>query len=352
MAESATEATNPAAAQRYKVTVRNHPSFDIAELKLEDAGLAFSKKVRKTFEPWFNAPYSSIIRIRPIAPHLILRSPNGNELIVDFTDASDANAAEKRLSTLANEYWSKPIDAPSAAEGRLAPEAPDTPCGACGQPAVTTGQNPYFLKPPDYMPRYCTACSKWFHKRCLKTSTWSGEQCPSCHKPVLHPTFFCGHCNSQTQTTEADTWPNFRCINCSRTTSLLARESVGFREVLLMVGIGAIPAAAFVASIAYDAPTWLKCLTGLVAAPLALPWLAHAVAAVLAGIMPGSANAIAPGAGGVRLSIVDARAFRSSRLVARLKQVYAFYVTNTIPAIAFSALAIAFILAVTEYSKK
>lgn len=352
MAEPTTKATTTAPAKRYAVTVRNNPIFDIAELELENARLTFCKKVRKAFEPWFDAPYSSIVRIRPISPHLILRSSTGKELIVDFTVASDANEAAKRLGTLANEYWSRPFEVPSAAEGRLAPEAPETPCGACGQPAVTTGQNPYFLKPPDYMPRYCTACGKWFHKRCLKKSAWSGEQCPSCQKPVLHPSFFCGHCNSQTNTTEADTWPNFRCINCSRATSLLARESVGFHEVLLMVAIGALPAAAFVASIAYDAPTWLKWLTGLIAAPLALPWLAHAVAAVLAGIMPGSANAIAPGAGGVRLSVVDARAFRSSPLVARMKQVYAFYVKNTIPAIFFSALAIAFILAVTEFSKK
>jgi hypothetical protein len=352
MAESPTEASTAVPGKRYAVTLRDGPTFDVAELELQNERLKFSKKVRKVFDPWFEAPYSSIVRIRPISPYLILKSPAGKELLVDFSVPADANEATERLRTLAKEYWSRPFDAPSAAEGCLAPEAPETPCGGCGLPAVTTGQNPYFLKPPDYEPRYCTECGKWFHKRCLKKSALSGEQCPSCQRPVLHPSFFCGHCNCKTNTTEADTWPNFRCINCSRATSLLAREGVGAQEVLLMVAIGALPAAAFVATLVYDAPAWLKWLTGLIAAPLALPWIANAVAAVLAGIMPGSANAVAPAAGGVRLSVVDARAFRASPLVARMKQVYTFYVVNTIPAIFFSAVAIGFILAVTEFSKK
>ena len=55
-AEAATAVPN----KRYAVTVRNNPTFDIAELEFESDRLVFSKKVRKTFEPWFHAPYSSI----------------------------------------------------------------------------------------------------------------------------------------------------------------------------------------------------------------------------------------------------------------------------------------------------
>lgn len=352
MLEVAVGRGNSAPETRYPVLVKDAAISEIAELTLRDTGLSFDKKVKKAFEPWFDAPYSAVVRIRASSPRLVLRSPDGKLLEVTFRAETDGDAVVTRLQVLAPEYWTRTPDAPSAVEGRLAPVAPETECAACGQPAVTAGQNPYFLKPPDESPRYCLGCGKWFHKRCSKKSTWSSDRCPSCQGSLTGWRLFCVHCKSATATMHADTWPNFRCINCSRPASLLALEAVGSTEVLMLVAIGAVPAAAFVATLVYDAPTWLKWIAGLVAAPVALPWIAQIVATVLAAIMPGSANVSAPGAGGVTLSVSDARAFKSKPRSARMKQVYIFYVQHTIPALFLSAMLIVFILAVTDFARK
>jgi hypothetical protein len=110
---------------------------------------------------------------------------------------------------------------------------------------------------------------------------------------------------------------------------MVALESVGVLEVVLLVLVAVAPTAGLVLTFVYDQPLVIKVVAAIVALPLALPWLANGLSAFLAELMPASLkssmNVTAPAGGGLRLRVRDAREFRKKPLAYRLRRVYSFY---------------------------
>ena len=120
-------------------------------------------------------------------------------------------------------------------------------------------------------------------------------------------------------------------------------ESVGTREVAILVALAILPAALFIASLVEDTPRILQIVLGCIAIPMCFPWIAHLLALLFSELMPSTVRARAPAAGGLRLSTHEAVAFRRSPIKNRLLRIYVINTLHAIPALLIVVLAIGLI---------
>jgi len=247
------------------------------------------------------------------------------------------------MKTIANEDNNKYL-------GVISPYKEIPLCNSCKKLMITSGQTAGYKENDNDKPLFCLSCNEWYHSGCANKNWWS-IKCPFC-KTALKSTYtYCNKCSLPVDVDSKKRWPRFACEYCSTPTDLAVVESIGGREITILVLMGAFFSTAFVFTFLYELPIAIKIVSGVIAVPLSLPWIMHVFANTLAEIMPASMNVTSPGADPIYLKASEVKVFRKQALFYRLRKIYMHYASKTILITGFVFSALVFIYIVTSFVK-
>ena len=168
----------------------------------------------------------------------------------------------------------------------IPPIGPRPCCGKCNNPVdsdVTTPNE--FLNHEKNSPWFCSKCERWYHYACRRPGG-GFVYCPDCGKKMFRAgRFHCLTCARLVAVKVNSTWPNFACIKCGTSTSIVALVEmfdIAALEIVVLSFIGFLSLFPFISTgDGRTHPVWKQfdlsnpttIITGVIAILLAVPWI-------------------------------------------------------------------------------